>query len=427
MAGDHPSAVTDLRARRGYRPDVINLACGRVAEARKQTGLSLAAFAAALEPLLGWAPAPDLVAAWESTVAPPGQVVIACKVLASRAAGTDREEGADEVASAACEAEAEQSWLLVEPGPQSIDSLWDGSLEIARAANRSAAEMFSASRRIRRDALELAAQAHRPAALSDLYVIAGQATALMASTAFDLGRWNESATLARSAVSYATLVGNSSLQAWTLGLAALLANWRNEPDTALRHYHHGLQVAPPGTPRVRLRYIAARSYALLGDSYFAGQVADQARRDQDDAARHSDLLSEETGGEFAFGPARAEACGAAAWLDLGNGQKAKDAAQRAVSDLMTLPASRQPVSQITGARIDLATACLMQGERGEAEEALSHVFVVPAPLRNVSLSGRLARTRKTLASRYWAGDPVARQVNDALGAWLANQPQPGSR
>jgi hypothetical protein len=136
----------------------------------------------------------------------------------------------------------------------------------------------SASRRIRCHALKLAEQTYRPGALSDLYVIAGQATALMASTAFDLDRWNESATLARSAVSYAALVGNASLQAWALGLAALLANWRNEPDTALSHFSQGLQVAPRGTPRARLRYIAARSYALLGDSSSVARVVDQARR-----------------------------------------------------------------------------------------------------------------------------------------------------
>jgi hypothetical protein len=56
--------------------------------------------------------------------------------------------------------------------------------------------MSSTSHRIRRNALKLANQTHRPGALSDLYVVTGQATALMASTAFDLGRWDESATLA---------------------------------------------------------------------------------------------------------------------------------------------------------------------------------------------------------------------------------------
>ena len=133
-------------------------------------------------------------------------------------------------------------------------------------------------------------------------------------------------------------------------------------------------------------------------------------------------MCEGTGGEFAFGRARAEACAAAAWLDLGRGQEAKEAAQRALSDLTALPSGRQPVSQVTGARIDLATACLMQRELDEAEDALGCVFAIPSSLRNVSLSGRLARTRRSLASPYWSGDPAARHLNDALGEWLARQP-----
>jgi hypothetical protein len=241
----------------------------------------------------------------------------------------------------------------------------------------------------------------------------------MASTAFDLDRWDESATLARSAVSYATLVGHASLQAWTLGLAALLANWRNEPDTALIHFSQGMQVAPRGTPRARLRYIAARSYALLGDPSSVARVVDEARRDQDDAEQYSDSLCEETGGEFAFSRARAEACAAAAWLDLGRGRDAKEAAHRALTELTALPPGRQPVSQVTGARIDLATACLMQHELDEAMEVLGCVFTIPSSLRNVSLSGRLARTRGNLASPYWSGDPAAQRLSEALGEWLA--------
>jgi hypothetical protein len=414
-----PGNVTALRSRRRYAPDVVSLACGKVAAAREQTGLSVEAFAAELAPLLGgWTPPPEVVRAWESTVDAPGRVVIVCEVVATRTAPAETGDSADEVASAASEAKAEQSWFLEEPGPQSIETLWDGSVEIARAANPSALETFTASRQIRGHALRLAEQTHRPGALSDLYAIAGQATALMASTAFDLNRWDASATLAQSAVSYAALVGNASLQAWTFGLAALLANWRNEPDTALSHFGHGMQVAPPGTQRARLRYIAARSYALLGDFSSAGQVVDQARRDQDDAGQHRDLLCEETGGEFAFSRARADACAAAAWLDLGHAPEAKQAARRALNDLTALPPARQPVSQVTGARIDLASACLLGRERDEAEEALGHVFAVPSPLRNVSLSGRLARARKILASPYWSGDPSARQLSDALAGWL---------
>jgi transcriptional regulator with XRE-family HTH domain len=328
---------------------------------------------------------------------------------------------AREIESAALEAEAEQVGLLTEPGPQSITSLWDEAAQVAQSANGSPREIFTVSRRIRCQALRTAEHTRRPGNLSDLYAIVGQTTALMASTAFDLNQWNAAASLARSAVSYATLVGNPSLEAWTLGLSALLANWRDEPDIALTHFHHGLEIAPPGGPRFRLRFIAARSFALLGDVSSVGQVLDQARRDQDDADRFRDSLSEEIGGEFAFGRARAEACAAAAWLDLGRGQEAKEAAHRAVAELAVLPQSRQPFSQVAGIRIDLATACLMQDERDEAEEALEAVLAVPATMRNVSLSGRLARTRRVLRSQHWSEDATAQQLDGAIGEWVADR------
>jgi hypothetical protein len=417
-SGEQRPGVVDMRARRGYRPDVVSLACGRVAAARRQAGLPVPAFAAVLGQLLGWRPAPDMVRAWEAGVPPPGQVVIACEIVGSRRAHTEAEDDGDEVASAAREAEADQSLLIAEPGTQPVDFLWRAALDIARSANRSAAQTFGAAHQLRRQAVTMAGGTRRPETLSDLYMLTGQATALMASTAFDLDRWDESAALARSAVSYAALTGHSSLHAWTLGLAALLANWRNEPQIALDHFRHGMEVAPPGAPRVRLRYIAVRSYALLGDAAAVGHVLDQARRDQDDAERHHDLLSEEIAGEFAFGPARAEACAASAWLDLGRGREAEAAAQRALDDLTALPAGRQPLSQITGARIDLATACLLERDRDQAEDVLGQVIAVPSPLRNVSLAGRLARTRKTLASPHWSADRAAQQLSDAIGGWI---------
>lgn len=331
------------------------------------------------------------------------------------------EANSDEVASAAREAEAEQLALLGDPAPESIGALWEQAAEVARAGNRRPDQIFTASRRIRGQARTLIEQAHRPGALSDLYVIAGQATALMASTAFDLDRWDASAALARSAVSYANLVGHASLHAWTLGLAALLANWRDEPDIALDHLQRGLQVAPPGTPRARLRYIAARSYALLADPASVDELLAQARRDQDEAGRFRDPLSEETGGEFAFGQARAEACAAAAWLDLGRGQEAKNAARRALDEFTALPAGRRPHSQAVGARIDLATGCLLQRELDEAEDVLGEVLTVHTPLENVSLSGRLARSRRVLAAPDWAHDLAGRRLDDAIGEWLADQ------
>jgi hypothetical protein len=424
---EHGGVVAALSTHHQYRPDMVSLACGRVAEARQRAGLSVEAFSAVLGGLLKWPPPPDLVRAWESGVPPPGQVVIACEVIGSRMVETGQGDSSDDVAAAAREAEADQLGIAGEADDPSVESLWQATVEVVRATHRSAAQMFSASHEVRRHALRLADETRRPAALADLSTIAGQATALMASVAFDLDRWDESAALARSAISYAALVGNSSLHAWTLGLAALLANWRNEPGAALDHYRQGLEVTPTGAPRVRLRFIAARSYALLGDASSVGRVLGQARRERDSATGRRDLLAEEIGGEFAFGLARAEACAAAAWLDLGVGSEAKVAARRAVDDLMALPAGDQPVSMVTGARIDLATACLLGHERDQAEDVLREVIATPSALVNVSVSGRLARTRKTLAAAYWSGDPVARELRDALGGLPAGRSFDGPR
>ncbi len=424
---DHRGVVAALSTHHRYRPDMVSLACGRVAEARQRAGLSVEAFSAVLGQLLGWPPPPDLIKAWESGVPPPGQVVIACEVIGSRMVETGQGDSLGDVAWAAREAEADQLGMVAEPDDQSVESLWQATLEIARATHLSAAQMFNASHEVRRHALRLAGQTLRPGTLGDLSTIAGQATALMASVAFDLGRWDESAALARSAISYAALVGNSSLHAWTLGLAALLANWRNEPDAALDHCRQGFEVAPAGAPRARLRFIAARSYALLGDASSVGRVLGQARRERDSATGDRDLLSEEIGGEFAFGQARAEACAAAAWLDIGQGNEAKAAARRAVDDLRALPAGDQPVSMVIGARIDLATACLLGHERDQAEDVLREVIATPSALVNVSVAGRLARTRKTLAAAYWSGDPVARELRDALGRLPAGRSLDASR
>ncbi len=331
----------------------------------------------------------------------------------------------DAVAAAAEEASADRLKLALELDPESVDWLRTESVDIARAANWSALDTFTAARRVRSYALKLAEQTHRPGLLSELIAICGQATALMASSAFDLNRWDESDALAKSAASYANLIGHVSLQAWVHGLAALLANWRGEPDIALSHFQRGLQIAPPGAPRVRLRYIASRSYALLGDSVSVAEVLTSARSDQADADKHTDALSTEIGGEFAFGRPRAEACAAAAWLDLSHGREAMAAAQSALAALTSVPLPRRPLSQVNGVRIDMATACLLTNDLDGGAEALKPVLAQPASVRNVSLAGRLARTRTTLLSPGWAKNAKARQLADEIGHWLTTDRAPG--
>ena len=72
---------------------------------------------------------------------------------------------------------------------------------------------------MRNVATELANGTHRPGELTDIYVALGQLNTLMASLAFDLGKWGATARMARAATTYAEMAGYTSLQAWAAGHA----------------------------------------------------------------------------------------------------------------------------------------------------------------------------------------------------------------
>lgn len=84
--GDDSGDVVQLHTRRGFRPDMAGLARGQVAGARKRLGLSTSEFAEVLRPVLGWTPSPEVLESWESSVVPPGDVVIAAGVVSQAAA-----------------------------------------------------------------------------------------------------------------------------------------------------------------------------------------------------------------------------------------------------------------------------------------------------------------------------------------------------
>lgn len=84
---DNPGGeVVELRSRTGYRPDLAALARNQITQAREALQLDTAGFAAVLATLLGWAPTPEMIESWETTTAPPGDVLVAAGI-ASRGTG----------------------------------------------------------------------------------------------------------------------------------------------------------------------------------------------------------------------------------------------------------------------------------------------------------------------------------------------------
>ncbi len=121
----------------------------------------------------------------------------------------------------------------------------------------------------------------------------------------------------------------------------------------------GIAVAPRGAPRLRLRYIAARTHAGLGDTGATADVLAAARTDHEAMGSSRDELQDEVRGEFEFSDARAAACAAAAWLELREGDRAEEYAHMALDRYSELPEKTQPFSPVNGIRIDIASARLL--------------------------------------------------------------------
>ncbi|MCM0676460.1 hypothetical protein NCC78_17460 [Micromonospora phytophila] len=339
---------------------------------------------------------------------------------AERQGSASSGDAVGDVVSDAADAIADDSLLSSIGVPHdSIEALQQDMALLARSGGMAAFDTFSSARRLRDEARALAERTRRPGDLANLFVVIGQGTSLVASTAFDLGHWNESAALARAATQYADLAGHASLKAWTYGLQMTLANWRNEPDAALSYFARAMRAAPDGEPKLRLRYIVSRSYALLDDSESVAAVLEAALRDREAAEGQPDELATSTGGEFAFGDARAAACAAAAWLDLRNGEQAARYGRDALRVYQTLPEARRPYSQMNGTRIDVAAAHLYMRDKDGAAEALRTVLDLPPHKRNVSLTGRLARIERLLNEAPWSGDADARQLAERISVWLS--------
>ena len=322
------------------------------------------------------------------------------------------------VADAAGEIEADSLFAVPAWSDATFESLQEEVALLARAGGMSAFDTFRIAKRLRDEARSLVEKTRRPSQLADLYSVIGQGTALMASTAFDLGYWTQSATFANASGKYAALAGHRSLEAWAYGLQMTLANWRGDPDAALAYFARGERVAPPGEPALRLKYIAARSYALMGDHRSVQEAINLAQRDRDQAEDHPDELSRSVGGEFGFGEARAAACAAAGWLDLQSGEDAVRSAQDAIRAYEEVPAYRRPYSQINGARIDSATGSLHIRDLDAASEALVSVLELPAEKRNISLSGRLEKVSGQLATPSWDRSPGAQSLRESVVEWL---------
>jgi transcriptional regulator with XRE-family HTH domain len=293
-------------------------------------------------------------------------------------------------------------------GRYALTDLFSRVVDIARGyATRRRADSFVAARSVRDVAATLASRSRRPGELADLYLVAGQTSALMASAAFDLGLWPQSLDLARASRTYADLAGHPSLQAWSLGLLATVLNWYGQPARATAVLDEALAIAPAGVATLRLRHIEARSHALRGD---ADGTRDALRAASSHVDGGPDPLHDDVGGEFGFDRARAAACAGAAWLALRDSEQAEAYLRRALGPAVTAPAQ--------GALADLAAAMVLRGDLDGAEEAMDPVFHTDVAQRITSVSGRVARVSALVGAAGGGrrGSRFATRIQDWMDA-----------
>nr|WP_281243627.1 helix-turn-helix transcriptional regulator [Glycomyces sambucus] len=294
----------------------------------------------------------------------------------------------------------------------------DGALQQVEQAvkalarsNRPAEETLQSAQQVADRVAVLADRTRRPSKLVAAHRSAGQLHALMASSAFDLGEWDACDQISVAARTYASLGEDDSLQAWVLGLQASAANWRSDPDAALVFLEEASALAPKGEPALRVRAIMARSFALLDDVDALRSVLQVIEAEA--GPNSEDRLGAQIGGEFSFGTARAAACLATACLDSGLGAESERWATRALEAMDATPFSNRSVSQVAGARIDLAAAQLLSGRASEAVALLESVMKTSL-VGNASIAGRLRRVRGMLAHQRYQRDDRVRTVIDVI-------------
>lgn len=73
--------VVDLQTHSTHRPNYTTLARRRISAARRASNMTAAEFAETLTPLVGWPVTAKAVEAWETNLAPPGEVILAAESL----------------------------------------------------------------------------------------------------------------------------------------------------------------------------------------------------------------------------------------------------------------------------------------------------------------------------------------------------------
>jgi hypothetical protein len=258
----------------------------------------------------------------------------------------------------------------------------------------------------------------RPTDLADLYLIAGQACGLAATTSWDLGDPDAADDLANAAWTYGQLCGHNTLRAWARSVQATIAFWSGRAGEGVHFTTDGLRYAE-GAATVRLYAIAARAWSLLPGGADRARSALRQAVEARDHDRGRDDMSDALGGEFGFPPVRLALCSGAVHIGLGDGGAAARYAVEALRLYEQTPGDQRRWAVRHGALMDLATARAQQGEIDGAAEVLRPGLALEPARRTARLGRRLQTLRGVVSRAPHRANAVARGLVEAVDDWSA--------
>ncbi|WP_052424123.1 hypothetical protein [Nonomuraea candida] len=277
-------------------------------------------------------------------------------------------------------------------GPEMLAQIRDEVAHIARLyPQRSLVHLMGSLAELQDMLFRLLEGRQRPAETTDLYLLSGIISGMLAKASHDLGNSHAAMTQARAAIVCAENAGHDGLRTWVRVLQSMIAYWAGSPREAARYVDAGAEYAARtrSTAAVWLPAQAARVWGVLGNAERVDEAILHAEHAREQV--QPDEL-DEFGGIMTFTPPRQlyYAADARVWLP-GQEHLAADSASAAIDAYAGADESEQSFSDEAGARADLALARIHLGDLDGAAEALATVLDLPVDQR---IGGIVASTRR---------------------------------
>ncbi|WP_254398738.1 DNA-binding protein [Streptomyces sp. AC602_WCS936] len=295
----------------------------------------------------------------------------------------------------------------------SLDQLTDDVASLARAyASLPPMEVFRRGRALQEELQSQRDRTQVPTQQQRLLELTGQAMALLAAAAFDLGSFDNARRLARAADLYGESARFKPLRAYADGILAYIAYFTGMPGEAVSKARRAQTYGGLGdVARRRLLAIEARAHGYLGDTDSARQAL-QLSLAAESGAR--DDLHDGVGGEFGFTPERLAMSSSSTALLIHDGEQAEQSARQALDLVGQRPQASRSAHVLGGAAADLAMARLLANDVEGAADALTPLWDIPGDQRATGVLVRTGQIQQFLAQPVYRSSTLPRELRDRV-------------